>query len=47
MNPQDTTTILTSDPHQRLGKPAGGWRAALYAIIFESDTPKGALSIWR
>jgi voltage-gated potassium channel len=41
MNPQDTTTILTSDPHQRLGKPAGGWRAALYAIIFESDTPKG------
>jgi voltage-gated potassium channel len=26
---------------QRLGKPAGGWRAKLYAIIFESDTPKG------
>ncbi|WP_432379904.1 ion transporter [Duganella sp. P38] len=34
-------TTLTSDPHQRLGKPAGGWRARLYAIIFESDTPKG------
>nr|WP_315260940.1 ion transporter [uncultured Duganella sp.] len=30
------------DPlQQRLGKPAGGWRAKLYAIIFESDTPKG------
>lgn len=30
------------DPlQQRLGKPAGGWRAQLYAIIFESDTPKG------
>ncbi|WP_343732284.1 ion transporter [Duganella sp.] len=30
------------DPlQQRLGKPADGWRAQLYAIIFESDTPKG------
>ncbi|SDF38171.1 MULTISPECIES: ion transporter [unclassified Duganella] len=30
------------DPlQQRLGKPAGGWRAKLYAIIFESDTRKG------
>ena len=30
------------DPlQQRLGKPAGGWRASLYAIIFESDTAKG------
>lgn len=30
------------DPlQQRLGKPAGGWRAQLYAIIFESDTRKG------
>ncbi|TFW18637.1 ion transporter [Duganella callida] len=34
-------TPLTTDPHQRLGKPAAGWRAQLYAIIFESDTPKG------
>jgi voltage-gated potassium channel len=41
MSAHDNTTVLTSDPHQRLGKPAGGWRAALYAIIFESDTPKG------
>ena len=32
---------LSSDPQQRLGKPACGWRARLYAIIFESDTPKG------
>ncbi|MGV7207189.1 ion transporter [Oxalobacteraceae bacterium A2-2] len=32
---------LSADPHQRLGKPDGGWRAQLYAIIFESDTPKG------
>ncbi len=39
MNPHDS--VPTTDPHQRLGKPAGGWRAALYAIIFESDTPKG------
>lgn len=30
------------DPlQQRLGKPAGGWRARLYAIIFESDTATG------
>lgn len=34
-------TPLSTDPHNRLGKPAGGWRAQLYAIIFESDTPKG------
>lgn len=32
---------LSADPHQRLGRPAGGWRLKLYAIIFESDTPKG------
>ncbi|UGQ45540.1 ion transporter [Massilia endophytica] len=31
----------SSDPHQRFGKPSGGWRAQLYAIIFESDTKKG------
>lgn len=34
-------TPLSTDPHNRLGKPAGGWRASLYAVIFESDTPKG------
>ncbi|MRW89408.1 ion transporter [Duganella sp. FT80W] len=34
-------TPLSTDPHDRLGKPAGGWRARLYAIIFESDTAKG------
>jgi voltage-gated potassium channel len=25
------------------GRPAGGWRLRLYAIIFESDTPAGVL----
>jgi voltage-gated potassium channel len=34
-------TPLSTDPQQQLGKPDGGWRARLYAIIFESDTPKG------
>ena len=29
------------DPHQRFGRPDGGWRARLYAVIFESDTPAG------
>ena len=31
----------SADPHQRFGKPEQGWRAQLYAIIFESDTAKG------
>ena len=31
----------SADPHQRFGRPETGWRAQLYAIIFESDTPKG------
>jgi voltage-gated potassium channel len=31
----------SADPHQRFGRPEAGWRAQLYAIIFESDTPKG------
>ena len=30
-----------ADPYLRFGKPHDGWRAQLYAIIFESDTPKG------
>ncbi|MCE3262955.1 MAG: ion transporter [Pseudoduganella sp.] len=29
------------DPHQHFGRPAGGWRARLYGVIFESDTPAG------
>jgi voltage-gated potassium channel len=29
------------DPHQRFGRPDGGWRARLYAVIFESDTRAG------
>jgi voltage-gated potassium channel len=47
MNPPDpvqaaapAAAAMSSDPHQRYGKPAG-WRAALYAVIFESDTRKG------
>ncbi|WP_373988370.1 ion transporter [Duganella sp. BuS-21] len=37
-----TTKQRPIDPlQQRLGKPADGWRASLYAIIFESDTPTG------
>ncbi len=32
---------LSTDPHQRYGKPDGGWRASLYAVIFESDTRTG------
>jgi voltage-gated potassium channel len=26
---------------ERLGRPSGGWRLALYKVIFESDTPAG------
>jgi len=33
--------VASSDPHQRYGKPDGGWRARLYAVIFESDTRAG------
>ncbi|MRV74448.1 ion transporter [Duganella sp. FT92W] len=33
----------SSDPHQHFGKPEGGWRARLYAVIFESDTRAGRL----
>jgi voltage-gated potassium channel len=33
----------SADPHQRYGKPSGGWRARLYAVIFESDTPAGRM----
>ena len=30
-----------SDPARRYGRPAGGWRLALYKVIFESDTRAG------
>ncbi len=33
--------MKTYDPHQRFGRPQGGWREKLYAVIFESDTPAG------
>jgi len=39
--PESPHEPRTTDPQQRLGKPAGGWRAALYEIIFESETRKG------
>lgn len=29
------------DPALRFGRPAGGWRLALFRVIFESDTPAG------
>ena len=32
-----------SDSVNRFGRPAGGWRLKLYAIIFESDTRAGVL----
>lgn len=32
-----------ADPGKQFGKPAGGLRASLYAIIFESDTRAGRL----
>jgi len=40
-SPDPAPAALSADPYQHLGKPDGGWRAKLYAIIFESDTPKG------
>jgi voltage-gated potassium channel len=33
----------STDPLRRYGKPAAGWRARLYAVIFESDTYAGRL----
>ena len=39
--PQPEHEVRTTDPQQRLGKPDPGWRAALYEIIFESETRKG------
>ena len=48
MNPSDTKPAgqpapakRSADPQERFGRPEPGWRAQLYAIIFESDTPKG------
>ena len=33
--------VAADDVAQRFGRPAGGWRLALYQIIFESDTRAG------
>jgi voltage-gated potassium channel len=38
---QQAPAARPADPHQPFGRPDPGWRAQLYAIIFESDTPKG------
>lgn len=38
--PQDA---LLADEAARFGRPAGGWRRRLYAVIFESDTRLGRL----
>ena len=36
-------SVPADDPAVRLGRPAGGWRLALYRIIFESDTRAGRI----
>jgi len=36
-------TPTTPAHAEEFGKPAGGWRRALYAIVFESDTRSGQL----
>jgi voltage-gated potassium channel len=46
MNHTQRTPAIEVDPYAasdavRFGRPAGGWRLALYRIIFESDTPAG------
>jgi voltage-gated potassium channel len=42
--------LAADEAAARLGRPAGGWRLALYRVIFESDTPAGRrfdlLLIW-
>ena len=38
---QPAPAARSADPNQRFGRPGPGWRAQLYAIIFESDTPIG------
>ena len=40
MMPTDTSSSSSKDV---LGKPSGGWRLRLYAVIFESDTYAGRL----
>jgi voltage-gated potassium channel len=37
------SSLPFSDSASRFGRPAGGWRLKLYAIIFESDTRAGVL----
>jgi voltage-gated potassium channel len=46
-SPPPAPSPRSADPYLRFGKPHDGWRAQLYAIIFESDTPKGRALTWR
>jgi len=38
-----TAPLAADDPALRYGRPDGGWRLALYKVIFESDTRAGRL----
>ena len=40
------STPGSDEPAARFGRPAEGWRLALYRVIFESDTPPAAASTW-
>jgi len=37
------TVLAAPDPALRFGRPLGGWRLALYTVIFEADTRAGRL----
>jgi len=36
-----STPLPPNEDAERYGRPEGGWRLRLYAVIFESDTPAG------
>jgi voltage-gated potassium channel len=36
-----SSAVAADDPALRYGRPAGGWRLAVYKVIFESDTRAG------
>ena len=41
--PRNAPPPHPDDASIRFGRPSGGWRLALHTLIFESDTPAGAL----
>ena len=41
VDPTAAPAAAPDDVAARLGRPAGGWRLAIYRVIFESDTPAG------